>query len=105
MSSATDNARNEQPPAYADVPAEHEVLAQIARAAHSHLAWSGTLARDLDLLETFALDSLRQITLVVELEDTFRIRLDEQDERTIRTVGDLVDLIRGKIAEREHNTR
>jgi acyl carrier protein len=104
MSSATDNTEREQTPAQ-DVPAEHEVLAQIARVARSHLAWSGALARELDLLETFALDSLRQITLVVELEDTFRIRLDDQDERTIRTVGDLVDLIRVKIAEREHDPR
>ena len=105
MSSAPHMTQNERTPARAGLPTEHEVLAEISHAAQAHLAWSGTLARDLDLLETFALDSLRQITLVVELEDAFRIKLDEEDERTIRTVGDLVDLIRAKVAEREHNAR
>jgi acyl carrier protein len=105
MSAATPTSTNSPARAGAGLPTDHEVLAEIARVAHSRLAWSGTLARELDLLETFALDSLRQITLMVELEDAFRIRLDEGDERTIRTVGDLVDLIRAKAAEREHDAR
>jgi acyl carrier protein len=69
------------------------ILEEIAR---RHLQWEGNLTRDRPLIETLALDSLRLLTLVVAVEDRFRICLDEEDEANITTVGDLVDLIRRK---------
>ncbi len=80
------------------LPADAEILAGIAEIAARHLEWHGEVARDMPLLETFELDSLRQLTLVVEIEDRFRVRLDERDEESIVTVGDLVDTIRRKRA-------
>ncbi len=78
---------------------DRDVLSGIAEIARTNLDWHGEVARDMPLLETFDLDSLRQLTLVVAIEDRFRIRLDDQDERSVATVGDLVDLIRRKRAD------
>ncbi len=80
------------------LPDDAEILDGIAQIARTHLDYRGGVSRDLPLLETFDLDSLRQLTLVVAIEDRFRIRLDEQDENSVATVGDLVDLIRRKVA-------
>ncbi len=81
------------------------VLAGILEVAHRHLDWDGAVSPDMPLLETFNLDSLRQLTLVVELEDRFRIRLDQRDEESIITVGDLVDAIGRKLAGRSSDAR
>lgn len=81
-----------------DVASDAEVLAGIADIARKQLDWHGAVSREMPLLETFELDSLRQLTLVVEVEDRFRIRLDDRDEQSIATVGDLVDVIRRKLA-------
>jgi len=82
------------------VPGEAAVLAGIVEVASRQLKWQGGLARDMPLLETFDLDSLRQLTLVVAIEDRFRIRLDDENAESISTVGDLVDAIRRKLASR-----
>ena len=84
--------------ARASIPTELEVLAAIADVARRHLGWTGEMAADQVMVEALALDSLRQMTLLVEIEDRFRIRLDEDDDRAIRTVGDLVALVRRKCA-------
>jgi acyl carrier protein len=52
------------------------------------------------LVETLGLDSVKQLTLVIEIEDRFRIRLDDQDEASLATVGDLLDVIGRKVAAR-----
>ncbi len=79
-------------------PGDAAVLAGIIEVARRHLDWHGEVSRDMPLVETFNLDSLRQLTLIVEIEDRFRIRLDDRDEESIATVGDLVDAIRRKRA-------
>lgn len=79
-------------------PDDADVMAGIVEVARKHLGWHGALSREMPLLETFHLDSLRQLTLVVEIEDRFRVRLDDRDEESITTVGDLVDTIRRKLA-------
>jgi acyl carrier protein len=87
------------------VNAKDEVLAGIEEVARTHLAWNGPLSRDMPLVETFGLDSVRQITLIIEIENRFRIRLDEQDEASLVTVGDLLDVIGRKVAARTPNDR
>jgi acyl carrier protein len=59
----------------------------------------------MSLVEALDLDSLRLLTLVVEVEDRFRICLDEEDEAQIQTVGDLLDAIRRKRAGKAANAR
>lgn len=75
---------------------DNEILAALAEIARTHLQWEGTLSEGMPLVETLSLDSLRLLTLVVEVEDRFRITLDEADESGIGTVGDLVATIRRK---------
>lgn len=46
-----------------------------------------------DLLADFQLDSIRLLTLIVEIENAFQICFDPGDEADLRTVADLVALV------------
>jgi acyl carrier protein len=74
------------------------VLDGIAAVARRHLGWEGELSPGMRLIEDLRLDSLRLLTLAVEVENRFRVRLDEEDEAAIETVGDLVAIVRRKLA-------
>ena len=74
-----------------------EILAAIGILAREKLDWPGALAPELRLVEDLALDSLRRLTLAVEVENTFRVRLDEGEEAGIETVGELVAAVRRKL--------
>ena len=74
-----------------------EILAVIEDVARDHELWDGTLTRDLRLIEDLELDSLKALTLAVEVENRFRVRLDPEIETMISTVGDLVDMVRGEL--------
>jgi acyl carrier protein len=50
------------------------------------------------LVEDLELDSIRLLTLAVEVENHFRICLDEDDDRAVETVGDLVAVVRRELA-------
>ncbi len=86
-------------------PDEAEVLAAVLDVARAHLNWTGAVSREMPIVETFDLDSLRQLTLLIEIENRFRIRLDDQDEASLVTVGDLLDVIRRKVAGSPPNDR
>ena len=53
------------------------------------------------LVEDLRLDSIRLLTLAMEVEDHFQICLDEEDEAQIQTIGDLVGLIGHKLGGEE----
>ena len=59
---------------------------------------AGKLRPEMHLVEDLELDSLRLLTLAVEVENHFRICLDEDEEAGIETVGDLVRVIEQKSA-------
>jgi acyl carrier protein len=80
-------------------------LAALEEIARAKLGWEGRLAPGMSLGEAFALDSLRRLTLVVEVEDRFRICLEEGDEASIETVGDLLRTIRRKRGEPARDPR
>jgi acyl carrier protein len=73
------------------------VLAGIAEVVRRHLGWQGPLGREIRLVEDLQLDSVRMLTLAVEVENRFRVVLDESDETAIETVGDLVEVVRKKL--------
>ena len=60
---------------------------------------AGPLGPELRLVEDLALDSIQRLTLAVEVENRFRIRLDPEDEEGIETVGDLADVVGRKLEE------
>ncbi|HEX4964857.1 MAG TPA: phosphopantetheine-binding protein [Thermoanaerobaculia bacterium] len=73
------------------------ILAGIAEVAHTHLDWEGAVTPDLRLVEDLRLDSIRLLTLAAEVENRFRVLLDEADEAGIETVGDLIAVVRRKL--------
>ncbi len=80
-------------------------LAALEDIARAKLGWEGQLTRDTRLVEALALDSLKRLTLVIAVEDRFRVCLDEGDEAAIETVGDLLDAIRRKRGEAAADAR
>lgn len=70
-----------------------EILRHLEDLAARHLEGVGELRSDMRLVEDLGLDSVRLITLLIEAENRFRVRLDVVDGREIATVGDLVGVI------------
>jgi len=79
---------------------DQALLAGIEAVARRALDWDGSLRLDTPLVEALELDSLRMLTLVVELEDHFLVCLEEGDEAGLATVADLVGLLRSRIDAR-----
>ncbi len=73
-----------------------EILAGISEVARRHLQWQGDLRPELRLQEELGLDSVKLLTLAVEVENRFRVRLDPDTEAGIVTVADLVAAIRSR---------
>lgn len=70
-----------------------EILEGIAVIARERLDWEGELSPEMRLVEDLELDSIRLLTLAMATENHFRIRLSEDDEASIETIGDLVAVI------------
>ena len=70
-----------------------QILSGIQTVAENHLEWKGGLREDQELITALRLDSIRLLTLVVEIENHFQICLEEGDEEDLVRVGDLVDLL------------
>jgi acyl carrier protein len=77
---------------------EGEILAGLEKIARERLEVDRTLTMQSRLVEELRLDSLRLLTLAVEVENRFRVRLDPEDEGAIETVGDLVRVVERKLA-------
>lgn len=77
-------------------PGEEEVLVEIRRVAAFELELDRTIEPDDQLTGDLHLDSVAALTLVVALEDHFRVRLDDADAERVRTVGDLIRLVDGR---------
>lgn len=70
-----------------------EVLAEIQRIARDELALSREVRPEDELLGDLQLDSMSLTVLAVALEDRYRIRLDDPETLSLRTVGQLAELI------------
>lgn len=75
-----------------------DILHDIATLAREKVGFQGELQPGMRLVEDLKLDSLHLLTLATEVEDHFQICLDEDDEATLETVGDLVGLVEKKLA-------
>lgn len=73
------------------------LLEGIAAVAREHLDYGGPVTPETSLVAAMELDSLRLLTLVVELENHFQVCLEEGDEEDIETVGDLVEVLRRRL--------
>lgn len=75
-----------------------DLLAEIERLAEEKIGWNGPLKRSMRLVEDLQLDSIRNLTLAIEIENHFRIVIGQQEEEELETVGDLIDLVRRELA-------
>lgn len=74
-----------------------DVLAEIERLAREKVGWRGRLERSMRLVEDLQLDSIRNLTLAIEIENHFRIAIGQEDEGDLETVGDLVDIVQREL--------
>ena len=74
-----------------------QILAVIEAVAREHVGFDGELRPELRLVEDLELDSLKALTLAVEVENRFRICLDPEIEARINTVGDLVSTVSAQL--------
>lgn len=74
------------------------ILSQLNRIARDELDRDAAeeLHEEQRLVEDLRLDSIQLLTLATAVEDLFLIRLDEDEEQSIATVGDLIDLVERK---------
>ena len=70
-----------------------EVLQEIRRVVRDELGVEREVRAEDDLVSDLQLDSVGLLTLVVGLEDRFRIALAEEDAAGVRTVQDLIALV------------
>lgn len=76
-----------------------DVLDEIRRVARAELGHTDAIETSHALREDLRLDSLGMVLVAVALEDRFRVRLREEDAEGVNTVGDLVALVRRRVAE------
>lgn len=74
------------------------ILVDLQAIARKSLDWEGSLTPEMTLVDAMELDSVRLLTLVVEVEDHFEICLEESDEIGLETVADLMAVIRARKA-------
>ncbi|MDX1644575.1 MAG: acyl carrier protein [Thermoanaerobaculia bacterium] len=77
------------------------VFTELAELAQRHLEGIGPITAEQRLIEDLELDSVRLLTLAIEAENHFRVRLDELGTAEIETVGDLVEAIERALESRE----
>ncbi len=73
-----------------------EVLAEIRRVIRDELGVAREVRLEDDLIADLQLDSVGLLTLVVGLEDRFRIALAEEDAAGVRTVQELAALVQSR---------
>jgi len=83
---------------------DQEILDGIREVARRHLDVDGELRADVRFAEDLELDSIKILTLAVEVENRFRICLDPSSEARIETVGDLVAEVGRQLARRAHDS-
>ena len=70
------------------------ILAGIRDVAQRHIGWEGEIEWDMRLVEDLSLDSIKLLTLAMEVENHFKICLDPESDHELLTVGHLVAAIR-----------
>ena len=80
----------------AELSPTDEVLAEIRRVVRDELGVARAVGPEDDLIADLQLDSVGLLTLVVGLEDRFRIALAEEDAAGVRTVQELVALVESR---------
>ena len=79
---------------------ELQILDGIREVIRDELRLDAPLSPSTSLVRDLQLDSLKQLTLVVEIENRFEVRLDAGDEEGLETLQDVVRLIHRRLSEK-----
>jgi acyl carrier protein len=74
-------------------PPEEKVLREIRRIAVAELHRDRVLGPDDDLVAALQLDSLTRVTLLVAIEDRFRVALPDDELERVHTLAELCRLV------------
>lgn len=83
------------------VPDEHELFAAVRELLASHGSAGVAITRETDLAADLSIDSVAAMDLVMAIEDRYDLDIPVNQLSDLRTVGDLVDLVRRQLAERQ----
>ena len=70
-----------------------EIFHMVQRVVRKQLKMAAPITLETHIQRDLRLDSIQRLTLVVELENHFRVCFDPEDEVGIETFHDVVDLI------------
>lgn len=54
--------------------------------------------KETHILNDLKVNSARLVDIIIKCEDVFGIEIDDDDADRIRTIGDAIDVIKGKVA-------
>lgn len=77
----------------AELPGRDQVLSAIERILREDCLVEAEIAPEVDLQTDLGLDSLGLLTLIAELENDFRVTLEEIPEPPPTTVDGVIDLV------------
>ena len=60
---------------------------------------AGEITEETDIIDDLGADSLDVVDLVMSLEDEFDLEIPDEDIENIRTVGELVKYLEGKVED------
>lgn len=80
-----------------------EILHAVGVLAADHLDIEDPISPEMNLVEDLDLDSLKLLTLAVQVENRFEICLGAEDEEQIQRVSDLVSVIERKLDEKQQS--
>jgi len=76
---------------------EDTILRSINEIARTHIDWHGEVEPHMRLVEGLGLDSIKMMTLALEVENHFRICLDPSKDDELTTIADLVKAIKNQL--------
>ena len=82
-----------------------EIALRLRAIVRERLAREAPESPDADLLADLELDSVRQLELVVAIENEFQICLTPEDEQGIATLAELAVLVERRLAEERAEAR
>ncbi|MDA3896804.1 MAG: acyl carrier protein [Desulfobacteraceae bacterium] len=79
----------------------NEILKGIQHVFDEYLEIDTIVESEMDIIQDLQLESLELGTFVIELENHFKVMLDEGDEQEVKTIADLVYLIEKSLNEQQ----
>lgn len=83
------------------LPSRSEIVAFLASVLAREAEIAAPLREETELLAELKLGSIQQLSLVVAVENHYRICFEPEDEAAIGSLGSVVDVILARLADRE----